>query len=59
VNHHLLESAPASCALTNSSDGRYLVRHVPAAYYLDVRRDGARSAVPMAGLRLVPAAPRR
>lgn len=41
------QSAPAPCALTNSNDGRYLVRHVPAAYYLDVRRDCTRWALPM------------
>ena len=41
------QSAPTPCALTNSTDGRYLVRHVPAAYYLDDRRDCARRAVPM------------
>jgi hypothetical protein len=41
------QSAPAFCALTNSNDGRYLVRHVPATYYLDVRRDCTRWALPM------------
>jgi hypothetical protein len=41
------ESAPGPCALTSSADGRYLVRHVPATYYLDARRDCARWAVPM------------
>jgi hypothetical protein len=41
------ESAPGPCALNNSADGRYLVRHVPATYYLDDRPDCARWAVPM------------
>jgi hypothetical protein len=41
------QSAPTSCALTNSTDGRYLVRHVPATYYLDVRPDCGKWAVPM------------
>jgi len=37
------ESMPAPCALTNSSDHRYLVRHVPATYYVGEQarcRDG-------------------
>jgi hypothetical protein len=41
------EGAPGPCALGNSRDGRYLVRHVPAAYYLDVRSDCRRWAVPL------------
>lgn len=41
------ESAPGPCALNNGTDGRYLVRHVPATYYLDIRQDCARWAVPM------------
>jgi phosphatidylinositol-3-phosphatase len=41
------ESAPGPCTVNSSADGRYLVRHVPATYYLDVRRDCARWAVPM------------
>jgi hypothetical protein len=39
------ESAPRTCALTNH--GRYLVRHVPATYYLDDRADCARGVVPL------------
>lgn len=31
------QSLPGPCALTNSVDGRYLVRHVPATYYLSER----------------------
>jgi hypothetical protein len=41
------ESAPGPCALDSSRDGRYLVRHVPATYYLDDRRDCARWVLPM------------
>ncbi|MEV8510192.1 alkaline phosphatase family protein [Actinoplanes sp. NPDC051475] len=41
------ESAPRPCALDNGADGRYLVRHVPATYYLDDRSDCARWSVPM------------
>jgi phosphatidylinositol-3-phosphatase len=41
------ESAPGPCALKNSFSGRYLVRHVPATYYLDVRQDCPRWVVPM------------
>lgn len=41
------ESAPGPCALGNDKDGRYLVRHVPANYYVDDRRDCARWSVPM------------
>jgi hypothetical protein len=41
------ESAPTRCALGNSRDGRYLVRHVPATYYVDVRADCRRWAVPL------------
>ena len=41
------ESAPRRCALTNSTDGRYLVRHVPATYYLADRADCAQWAVPL------------
>jgi hypothetical protein len=44
------EAAPGNCALTNSPDGRYLVRHVPATYYVADRRDCARWAVPMGTL---------
>ncbi len=31
------ESMPGNCALTNSADGLYLVRHAPAPYYLRER----------------------
>jgi hypothetical protein len=44
------EAAPGNCVLTNSPDGRYLVRHVPATYYVADRRDCARWAVPMGTL---------
>jgi phosphatidylinositol-3-phosphatase len=43
------ESAPSPCALDNSRNGRYLVRHVPATYYLNVRTDCRRWAVPLGG----------
>jgi phospholipase C len=39
------ESAPSTCALGNASP--YLVRHVPATYYLNARAQCARWAVPM------------
>jgi hypothetical protein len=39
------EAAPGNCALTGH--GRYLVRHVPAAYYRDERNDCRRWAVPL------------
>ncbi|MGA5299759.1 alkaline phosphatase family protein [Nucisporomicrobium flavum] len=41
------ESAPGPCALDNGADGRYLVRHVPATYYLDDRSECTRWSVPM------------
>ena len=41
------ESAPGNCAETNSRDGRHLVRHVPATYYVDERSNCARWAVPL------------
>jgi hypothetical protein len=41
------ESASRACALQNGAGGRYLVRHVPATYYLTVRGDCARWAVPL------------
>jgi hypothetical protein len=41
------ETAPGNCALDNSADGRYLVRHVPATYYVADRRDCGRWAVLM------------
>lgn len=43
------ESAPGPCAADNTADGRYLVRHVPATYYLS---EGSRCqtwTVPMGG----------
>ena len=39
------EAAPGTCALTGH--GRYLVRHVPAAYYRDERADCRRWTVPL------------
>jgi len=39
------EGSPQPCALQNKD--RYLVRHVPATYYLDERADCARWAVPL------------
>jgi hypothetical protein len=39
------QSAPTACALTDNGD--YLVRHVPATYFLDIRDDCARWAVPL------------
>src|SRR3954462_9421623 len=41
------ESAPAPCALTNSWDHRYLVRHVPATYYLSERARCRNWVVPL------------
>ncbi|WP_412738386.1 alkaline phosphatase family protein [Krasilnikovia sp. MM14-A1259] len=41
------ESAPGNCVLANASQGRYLVRHVPATYYVQERADCARWAVPL------------
>ena len=41
------ENAPGPCALGSSRDGRYLVRHVPATYYVNVRTDCRRWAVPL------------
>jgi phosphatidylinositol-3-phosphatase len=41
------ESSPGTCALDNSADGRYLVRHVPSTYYVDDRADCARWTVPL------------
>jgi hypothetical protein len=41
------DSAPGRCARTDGSGGRYLVRHVPAAYYLDIRAECARRVVPL------------
>ncbi|MDT5032769.1 MAG: phosphatidylinositol-3-phosphatase [Actinoplanes sp.] len=41
------ESAPSTCALADGAGGRYLVRHVPATYYLDVRTECSRAAVPL------------
>jgi hypothetical protein len=42
-----VESAPAPCVLTNTANGRYLVRHVPATYYLSERSRCGTWAVPM------------
>jgi hypothetical protein len=39
------ESSPRTCVLT--SKGRYLVRHVPATYFLTARADCARWSVPL------------
>jgi hypothetical protein len=39
------EASPGTCATTGH--GRYLVRHVPAAYYRDERADCARWTVPL------------
>jgi hypothetical protein len=39
------ESAPGNCVRTNK--GHYLVRHVPATYFLDARDDCARWSVPL------------
>jgi hypothetical protein len=41
------ESSPGLCALANSGDGRYLVRHVPATYYLNIRTDCRRWSEPL------------
>jgi phosphatidylinositol-3-phosphatase len=41
------ESMPRNCHLTNSSDGRYLVRHVPATYYLADRARCRQWTVPL------------
>ena len=41
------ESAPGPCAQQDSRDGRYLVRHVPATYYVAERSNCARWAVPL------------
>jgi hypothetical protein len=41
------ESAPGRCARNDGAGGRYLVRHVPATYYLDERQDCARWVVPL------------
>jgi len=41
------EAAPGACVLTGH--GRYLVRHVPATYYLDERADCRRWTVPLGG----------
>jgi hypothetical protein len=41
------EAAPGNCVLTGH--GRYLVRHVPATYYRDVRDDCRRWTVPLGG----------
>ncbi|WP_412741499.1 alkaline phosphatase family protein [Krasilnikovia sp. MM14-A1004] len=41
------ESSPGPCVLQNAAEGRYLVRHVPATYYVDDRADCARWVVPL------------
>jgi hypothetical protein len=41
------ESSPGTCVRT--SKGRYLVRHVPATYFLTARPDCARWSVPLGG----------
>jgi hypothetical protein len=41
------ESAPGTCELANGADGRYLVRHVPATYYVAQRARCESWAVPM------------
>ncbi|BFU47790.1 hypothetical protein KRMM14A1004_60270 [Krasilnikovia sp. MM14-A1004] len=41
------ESAPGTCVLANAHQGRYLVRHVPAAYYTLERAECAKWAVPL------------
>jgi hypothetical protein len=41
------ESAPAPCTLSNAAGGRYLVRHVPATYYVGERARCERWVVPM------------
>jgi hypothetical protein len=41
------ERAPGPCALTNGAGGRYLVRHVPATYYVPDRVACRKWAVPM------------
>jgi hypothetical protein len=43
------ESAPSNCVLTDASP--YLVRHVPATYYLNARPQCARWAIPMGTIR--------
>ncbi|BFU47802.1 alkaline phosphatase family protein [Krasilnikovia sp. MM14-A1004] len=41
------ESAPGPCVLDNADQGRYLVRHVPATYYLDDRTECTEWAPPL------------
>lgn len=41
------ESMPAPCSLTDSPDGRYVVRHTAATYYTDLRADCEKWVVPM------------
>ncbi|WP_412740421.1 alkaline phosphatase family protein [Krasilnikovia sp. MM14-A1259] len=41
------ESAPGTCVLANAHQGRYLVRHVPAAYYTLDRAECTKWAVPL------------
>ncbi|GAB1640183.1 alkaline phosphatase family protein [Krasilnikovia sp. MM14-A1259] len=44
------ESAPGPCPLDNADQGRYLVRHVPATYYVNERADCARWVLPLGDL---------
>jgi hypothetical protein len=44
------DSAPGTCASTNSADGRYLVRHTPAAYYTLEAANCRRWHVPLGDL---------
>ncbi|MEV4619475.1 alkaline phosphatase family protein [Asanoa sp. NPDC049573] len=44
------DSAPGTCASTNSADGRYLVRHTPAAYYTREAANCRRWHVPLGDL---------
>jgi hypothetical protein len=41
------ENAPGPCAVTSGAGGRYLVRHVPATYYVPDRAACRKWAVPM------------
>lgn len=44
------ESMPRPCATSDSADGRFVVRHTPAAYYSGVRPDCRRWDVPLGTL---------
>jgi len=41
------ESSPGNCARLDGDNGRYLVRHVPATYYLSERERCAEGVVPL------------